>query len=315
MSIDEPDAALRIVEAGRRRVHRRLHDAFARQIAGHRDLGDVDPDMLERLVNDGADRAGASLWRIALAEGAADEFGIGVAEALTHPAVNAAEQLLDPPAEPLPPPADAGLPAETLRQDLEPDLAEPVPASWEDGTASEPGAVEPDPWAAPEAQVQALGAAEPEPAPEPELVPEPESVPEPELVPEAESAPAPLAEPAPADPAPAPSAIRVAAVHTGGIESLKEGEKDLELRFSDAGLDVIKASTGIAIGRLEWREVTSVELAGPRRGLRRRAPALDVRTARGQATFDLPGLTEDETSEHLEPMLERLRAAGALASG
>ena len=47
-------------------------------------------------------------------------------------------------------------------------------------------------------------------------------------------------------------ALRLSAVHVSGIESLRNGESDLELRFSDAGLDLLKASSGAAIGRLLW---------------------------------------------------------------
>lgn len=278
MSIEDADAALRIVEAGRRHVHARLHSAFAEQIAEHDELLAVDHDELERLVTESADRAGASLWRIALAEGAAEEFGIAVREALAHPAVSAAEQLIGAPPEPLPTPAQAGLPPAALR-----------------ASQTAPAAPAPEP--------PAPGLL-PEPEPEPEVLPEPE--PEPEVLPDPEPEP----EPAPTAEA---AALRVAAVHRGGIDSLQDGDDDLELRLSDAGLDVIRASTGVAIGRLEWSGITTVELAEGRRGLRRKASSLQVRTAVGQASFELPTLSDDEATEHLQPMLDRLRASGLLA--
>ena len=105
-------------------------------------------------------------------------------------------------------------------------------------------------------------------------------------------------------------ALRVAAVHLGGIEALRTGERDLELRISSAGLDVIKRSTGAPIGRLEWREIEAVELPRGRRGLRpgRRAYELHVATGRGRASFQLPGVTEEQLKDHLEPMLARARA-------
>jgi len=125
---------------------------------------------------------------------------------------------------------------------------------------------------------------------------------EPELPPE------PAAE---AEPEPGREAVRIAAVHSSGIESLRAGEPDIELLFSDAGLDVLKRSTGAAIGRLEWSEIHSVKLLPPRRGLgvgRRKARTLDVETKRGRATFELHGLTQDQLSEYLQPLLERTGA-------
>lgn len=107
---------------------------------------------------------------------------------------------------------------------------------------------------------------------------------------------------------PEPEALRLSAIHVNGIETLGQGDRDIELRLSDAGLDVLKRSSGAAIGRLEWREIESVELPPPRRGLRgrRRSRELHVSTGRGQAQFELPGLTDEELHEHLEPALARL---------
>jgi hypothetical protein len=108
-------------------------------------------------------------------------------------------------------------------------------------------------------------------------------------------------------------ALRVAAVHLGGIEALRAGERDLELRISPAGLDVLKRSSGAAIGRLEWAEIESVALPRGRRGLKpRRRPTyeLHVATGRGRASFELPGVTEEQLKDHLRPMLARARGAG-----
>jgi hypothetical protein len=106
-------------------------------------------------------------------------------------------------------------------------------------------------------------------------------------------------------------ALRVAAVHLGGIETVRPGQRDLELRFSDAGLDVLNSTSGATIGRLEWDEIEALELPRSRRRLRpgrRVAQELLVRTKRGQASFELPGLTEHELREHLAPMLARTRS-------
>ena len=104
-------------------------------------------------------------------------------------------------------------------------------------------------------------------------------------------------------------AVRLSAVHVSGIESLRNGESDLELRFSDAGLDLLKASSGAAIGRLLWSEIHSVDVASPRRGMRpgRRVQELHVRAQSGQAVFQLPGMTSEQVNQHLEPALARLR--------
>ena len=92
-----------------------------------------------------------------------------------------------------------------------------------------------------------------------------------------------------------------------GIESLRDGETDLELRFSGAGLDLLKASSGATIGRLPWSEIHDVEVASSRRGLRpgRRVPELHVRAQSGRATFQLPGMTSEQ--------VKRASGAGAHA--
>lgn len=112
-------------------------------------------------------------------------------------------------------------------------------------------------------------------------------------------------QPAPAPAQRKPDALRLAAVHLGGIESLRAGERDLELRLSSAGLDVLKRSSGAAIGRLQWAEIETVDLPRPRRGIRARRQELHVATARGRASFELPELTDQQLHDHLEPMLER----------
>jgi hypothetical protein len=105
-------------------------------------------------------------------------------------------------------------------------------------------------------------------------------------------------------------ALRIAAVHLGGIEALRVGERDLELRLSGAGLDVLKRSSGAPIGRLAWRDIESISVPRGRRGLRprgRRALQLHLATDRGRASFELPWLTEEQLGAHLEPMLARTR--------
>jgi hypothetical protein len=113
----------------------------------------------------------------------------------------------------------------------------------------------------------------------------------------------------PAQAQPPLQALRLSAVHVSGIESLRDGETDLELRFSDAGLDLLKASSGATIGRLLWSEIRDVDVASSRRGLRpgRRVQELHVRAQSGRATFQLPGMTSEQVTQHLQPVLTRAR--------
>ena len=102
-------------------------------------------------------------------------------------------------------------------------------------------------------------------------------------------------------------ALLLDAVHVFGIETLEPGDADIELRLADVGIDVRKPSTAETIGRLRWNEIQSVAVQRPRRGLPgRRRPALFVAgTDRGEVTFELPGMSDDEITEHLEPLIAR----------
>jgi hypothetical protein len=148
-------------------------------------------------------------------------------------------------------------------------------------------------------------------APEEPAVAEEEPAPAPEEPAVAEEEPAPADEPAadvpevqaPSDPE--LEALRVPAVHVTGIEAIKAGDRDIELRFTADSLDVLKRSSGAPIGRVHWSEITSLELPPPRRGLRRKPQELHLETFRGRATFELPGVTDEQLAEHVRPMLER----------
>jgi hypothetical protein len=233
MTDDELDGAVRrIADAGRRDVVARLRDALARQ-AESAGIA-LDSEELDRRAGEAVIYADGILWRRALAGAAGAELGLGLGEAVGHPAVLRAH-------------AQVGAP--------------PFPG---DAEPADPSAV----------------------------------------------GEAPAATAAEAD------ALRVAAVHLGGIEALRAGERDLELRISSAGLDVLKRSSGAPIGRLEWTEIETVDLPRGRRGLRRgrRAYELHVATGRGRASFQLPGVTEEQLKDHLEPMLARARARAGASS-
>ena len=215
MSATSPE---QIAERAREDLRVRLRAAFDHQLAARPLTVAPAEGQLEELVNAAAARAGAVLWRRCLAGAASDAFGIGLAEAVSHPAVQRAHELVGAPRY------------ETTEL----------------------------------APVAALD--------------------------------------------PAPRAVRLAAIHLGGIESLAQGESDLELRFSDAGLDVLKGTSGAGIGRLGWDEIRSVSFSRERRGLRAgRRQELRVETARGRASFALPGMTDRRLREQLEPLLAQWR--------
>jgi hypothetical protein len=251
-----PELAERVAQRGREVLIERLHSAFAHQAAARGDGEELDSARMERIVQEAASRAGEALWRRSLAEAAMEELGIDLPEALAHPVLADAQQLIAAQSDAPLPPADTS-----------PEL--PEPSEFQPHLDLGTGPERPE--------LRRLHRSEPHVEPHPMV----------------------------AD----PHALRLSAVHLSGIETLYQGDDDLELRLSAAGLDVLKRSSGAAIGRLEWSEIETVALPAPRRGLRsrRRSRELHVSTGRGQAQFELPGLTDEELHEHLEPTLARLR--------
>jgi len=102
-------------------------------------------------------------------------------------------------------------------------------------------------------------------------------------------------------------ALRVAAIHLGGVTNLRPGQRDIELRISQDGLDITRERDEI-IGRLPWSEIEALEVP-PVRGLRllRREPRahLVIRIEHGDASFEIPAVYPEELREHLEPLVER----------
>lgn len=252
-----PELTERVAQRGREVVVQRLRSAFAYLAAARGGGVDLDSARMERMVQEAASRAGEALWRRSLAEAAMEELGIDLPEALAHPVLADAQQLIDAQ-------ADTPLPeADSSPETPEPTELQPHLHPGSDAERDEPRSSQ---WS--------------------ESYAEPVSM---------------IAD---------PHALRLSAVHVSGIETLYQGDDDLELRLSEAGLDVLKRSNGAAIGRLEWGEIDTVALPAPKRGglrSRRRTRELHVSTGRGQAQFELPGLTDEELHEHLEPTLARLR--------
>lgn len=243
MNDDLELTAARIAERGWHELLARLGAAFEHQAAA--DVATIEHDELDRLIADAATRAGGPLWRRSLAAAATTELGLALRDAILHPAVERAHELVGAP-----------------------------------------------PWAPPPAAAPAPAA---DAEPEAELAPEP---------------------PPAADDAAAPTvdALRLPAVHLSGVETLRAGDRDIELRLGEPGLDVLKRSSGAPIGRLEWSQIRSIELSQPRRGLRtarRGVRVLHVVTDQGKAGFELPGLTDEQLRQHLEPMLTQMRQLGS----
>jgi hypothetical protein len=190
-----------------------------------------DDELLERVADEEAARADGALLRLSVVHAVSEELGIELEDALDHPAVAGAHELLRTP-EPTHPDTDAS--------DAEGPDADRQGSQRHFGT--------------------------------------------------------PLQQPA----------LLLDAVHVFGIETLEPGDSDIELRLADVGIDVRKPSTGETIGRLRWDEVSTATVQRPRRGLGRRRPGLLVAgTDRGEVTFELPGVSEDEITEHLEPLILR----------
>jgi hypothetical protein len=114
-------APRRIAEKGREALRDRLRVAFEEAATAHADVLVLDPERLERMVNQAVRRADGLQWRRALAAAATEELGIELGEALEHPAVVRAQQIVGAPsyeeglaaiAAGKPPPPGSGEPPE-----------------------------------------------------------------------------------------------------------------------------------------------------------------------------------------------------------
>jgi hypothetical protein len=260
MTEEIDETAQEIADQGRDALVGRLRPAFEQAVEARRDTMTLDDEQLEEMVQRAADRADGLQWRRALASVASEKLGIGLGEALAHPAVVRAHELVGAPSY------EEALAAVTGGQTV------PAAAVVE----GEEGEAESEPEV--EAGTDAEGR-------------------------ESESEPEGQHESKPRQSQTEP--LRLSAVHVGGIANLPEGAGNLELRFTDSGLDI--AREGRALGRLTWREITSIDTPDPT-GRRRRRQRADgtivIRSASGRATFEIPGLSAAELQEQLAPLLK-----------
>jgi hypothetical protein len=101
--------------------------------------------------------------------------------------------------------------------------------------------------------------------------------------------------------------LLVSAVHLGGVANLPTHRDGLNLRLSRNGLDILQAEDEI-IGRLIWEEIDALEIPHLRTRRRRQQKVrsrLVVRTAHGDASFEIPGLASDDLRDRIEPMISR----------
>ncbi len=91
------ETARRIASRGREALVARLRPAFEEAASAQADVLQLEPAQLDALIQEAADRADGLQWRRALAAVAAEDLGIGLGEAINHPAVERAQILLGAP--------------------------------------------------------------------------------------------------------------------------------------------------------------------------------------------------------------------------
>jgi hypothetical protein len=265
------ESAQRIAEKGRDVLLERLRVAFEEAAAAHADVLELDDEKLERMIEDAAARADGLQWRRALASVATEELGIGLAEALGHPAVARAQVIVGAPSY------EEGLAA----------IAEGKAPKAGTGEArtEEPGGGEP-----PEASAEGAAGAEDEGGAaggdEGGAAGEDEGETDGLLV-----------------------SVRV--VHLDGVAELQgQGELELVfsddgLKVVHAAQDGDRA----ALVSFTWSELRDIEVeAGRGRVLRRRTSRLVLSTNRRRARFEARGIGPVELKEQLAPALAKVGA-------
>jgi len=288
--------ARQIAERGRDELVARLRPAFQEAARAHADVLEIEPEQLEQMVQRAADRADGLQWRRALASVASEQLGIGMGEALSHPAVARAQAIVGAPSY------EESLTKLKAAAKAPPEQT-PEPAPEAQTEVEEPAAADDDESEVAEAEPQATMEAEAVDAPDDD---EPLESEEPAGAAAAEASQS--AEEDEEGPTQEDGTLRIAAVHLGGIANLKPAEEGIELRLSDAGLDIARDESEV-LGRLAWDDISELQVPHPR-GVRRRRRSethLVVRTAHGDASFQIPGLTADELRQHLDPMIKRYK--------
>jgi hypothetical protein len=291
------ETARRIADKGRDALVERLRPAFAEAAAAHADVLDLDAEALERMVQDAADRADGLQWRRALAAAATEELGIGLAEALGHPAVARAQELVGAPSyeDSLAAiRAEAASPASSV----EGVVAEGEPEAVDAGAHAGAGAGEPV-RAAEEMDEAVAG----EPA---AAAPETNEALAAELGAIADELEAAAAEPEAG--AANGVLIQVPVVHLNGLATAAR-ESELELRFSEAGLDVVPVGGEGTVAHFAWSEIRELEVQPGRGGVLRRRGAgarLTLSAIDRRARFEARGADAAELKRRLAPALAKL---------
>jgi hypothetical protein len=311
--------ARRIADQGREALLSRLRPAFEQAAAAHADVLKLDEERLEQMIQQAADRADGLQWRRALASVATEQLGIGLGEALNHPAVERAHALVGAPSYE---DSLAELGHRRPADDREPAAEESAPAPGDGEPESAAAVHEPEPTGADEDEA----AVEPPPAPvaagAPEVDGEEEGADRPVGSQTAEwearedeeedeyeeyeeyEEPPPVGSQLDAE----PDTLRLRAVHLGGVANLAPAADDIELWLSGDGLDIVRGPAHTPLGRLTWKEIAALDVPPPRGRMRRKRVQdahLVVRGEHGAASFEVPGVAPEELRKHLAPLLER----------
>lgn len=347
--IDEHEQTAELIaERGRTALVVRLRSAYEEAATAHAELelGDVE---LDELVQRAVDDADGLQWRRALASAASDELGIGLAEALSHPAVVQAHVVVGAPSyeDEL---VKLGLPVEEAdeaerelepkepedeQDDLEPE-ADETEDEDEDELDYEEELLEPEVYGDdPESESEDEEPEEPKgEAQETEQSEESEESEDDDNGDE----PGPRLDDTQPEPEPdsgddddftgdlqtfednreydrvvqdESGTLRLRATHLGGIADLASPERGVELWFSEDGVDIIRP-TKEPLGRLTWDDVRALEVPEPRGMFRRKHQSrsyLVIRSEHGDASFEIPSVAPDELREHLSDLIDREQQA------
>jgi hypothetical protein len=306
--------ARRIAEHGREALLARLRPAFEQAAAAHADVLKLDEARLEQMIQNAADKADGLQWRRALASVASEQLGIGLGEALNHPAVARAHAIVGAPSyeDSL---AELGhRRTEEPQKAAEPEEVTAAPAPEPEAAAVASEADDHGPGPAPVAAESEDHAEADEELQDEELEPEAPSERgvgateewehDEEFEDEYEDDVAPVG----ADVEGESGTLRLRAIHLGGVANLAPAADDIELWLSDAGLDIVRGPEHAPLGRLTWREIAALDVPPPRNRIRRKRAEdahLVVRGEQGAASFEVPGVAPEELRKHLAPLIER----------